>query len=273
MTQKDAAIFLKLIFYVCLPALMGGSVWEIHLSSKLLILPIIPFFIVSITFVLSYMTCRLLKLAPPTRGTFFVGTMVMNIGFMYPIGQGLYGTEGISQIAIFDIGQGFMAFVFAYSLACKYGEQVGSIREMIGKLLKSPPLWAILFAVCFNILGIPLTSPVKTALNLVGSAAMPLIMLAMGIFFTPKLAKLPALASAIGIRMIVGSFLGILLAQLLGVQGVTRVIATICSAAPAGHSTLTFSSLKNLDVEFAASLVPVSVFCGLVYIPILLYML
>ena len=273
MTQKDAGIFLKLIFYVCLPALISISIWEVRLFQKFFILPIIPVFIVSITFALSYITCQLLKLAPPTRGTFFVGTMVMNIGFIYPIGQGLYGTDGISQVAIYDIGQGFMAFVFAYSLACKYGEQVGSMRGIVGKLLKSPPLWAILFAVAFNIWGVPLTPPVKTALTLVGNAAMPLIMLAMGIFFTPKFAKFPALVSAIFIRMIVGSLLGIRLTQLFGVQGVTRIIAIICSAAPAGHSTLTFSSLKNLDVEFAASLVPVSVFCGLVYIPILLYVL
>ena len=203
MTQKDAGIFLKLIFYVCLSALISISIWEVRLFQKFFILPIIPVFIVSITFALSYITCQLLRLEPPTRGTFFVGTMVMNIGFIYPIGQGLYGTEGISQVAIYDIGQGLMAFVFAYSLACKYGE----------------------------------------------------------------------LVSAIFIRMIVGSLLGIRLTQLFGVQGVTRIIAIICSAAPAGHSTLTFSSLKNLDVDFAASLVPVSVFCGLVYIPILLYVL
>jgi predicted Na+-dependent transporter len=40
-----------------------------------------------------------------------------------------------------------------------------------------------------------------------------------------------------------------------------------------GYNTLTFSSLAKLDVEFASSLVSVSVLLGLIYTPILILLL
>ena len=273
MKPQEATVFLKLVFYVCLPALIAFSISEMQLSRKLLFLPIIPIIIVFLTFVLSLGACQWLKLPPRTRGTFFVGTMVMNIGFIYPIAQGMYGIEGVSHVAIYDIGHGFMAFSVAYFLACWYGGQRGNIKEIIKNVVKSPPLWAIMISIALNLFNIPPAFPVKKTLELVGNGATPLIMLSMGIFFSPKLERVTALFPAIFIRMIAGSLLGFLFTTVFHLEGDMRTITIICSSSPAGHSTLTFSALKNLDIEFAASLVPLSVLFGISYITGLLYVL
>jgi predicted permease len=49
-----------------------------------------------------------------------------------------------------------------------------------------------------------------------------------------------------------------------------RLIVILGAAAPAGQTTLTFSVLKHLDVELAASLVPISVLFSMFYLPLLL---
>ena len=41
--------------------------------------------------------------------------------------------------------------------------------------------------------------------------------------------------------------------------------------APTGATTLTYSALEDLDIEFASSLVSYSILFGLFFIPILIY--
>ncbi len=98
-------------------------------------------------------------------------------------------------------------------------------------------------------------------------------MLSLGIYFSPKLVKIFPLISAIVIRMLFGLLLGFFFVELLNLEGLTRLIILIGSAAPVGYNTLTFSSLENLDKEFAASLVSFSILIGIVFIPILISVL
>ncbi len=270
--RDGTTVLLKVIFYINLPALIAYALLDIDLSREYAVLPVVAPAIVVITFGISWLVGRMLYLPKPTQGTFFVGTLVMNITFMYPVVQGLYGVHGVSKLAMLDAGQGIMAFSFVYFIACWYGQQSGSgqFRDALLNVCKSPPLWAIVMALSLNLLHITLPGPLKQTLLFLGNSTTPLIMLSMGILFTPTISKLRVMLPAIAIRMVGGSVLGLLFAALLGLEGDTRMIIVLGAAAPAGHSTLTFSVLKGLDVELAASLVPISVLFGIFYIAILL---
>ena len=72
------------------------------------------------------------------------------------------------------------------------------------------------------------------------------------------------------LRILGGLFLGVALTALFGLEGVTRSVIIICSSAPVGYNTLVLSSLENLDKDFAASLVSISLILGIIYVPILM---
>jgi predicted permease len=281
LTRDDAPVMLKTIFYVCLPSLAGYSILNTPLSRAYAVLPFIASAIVFAMFGISWVVTRLLKLSRPTRGTFFVGTLVINVAFMYPIIQGFYGVQGIGKLAMFDAGQGVMAFSFSYFIACLHSPSEGSghpangghVKSALANMLKSPALWAIVIANTLNVLRVPLPVPLKQTLLFLGNGTTPLIMLSMGLLFTPAIAKLPVMLSALAVRMIGGSLLGLLCATLLHLEGDMRMIVILAAAAPAGQSTLTYSALKRLDVELAASLVPISALFGMFYISFLLWLL
>jgi len=44
----------------------------------------------------------------------------------------------------------------------------------------------------------------------------------------------------------------------------------IGAAAPVGYTTLTYSFLENLDMEFAASLISFSIIMGMIFVPLLI---
>jgi predicted permease len=272
LNRDDATVLLKVNFYLCLPALVAYSILGVDLSRSYAVLPVISIAIVFVTWGISWMVCHFMQLPSATRGTFLVGTLIMNVASMYPIIHGLYGTQGVSQVAIFDVGQGIMAFSFTYFWACWYSEQSksGQLSEALVKMFGSPPLWAIVLAILLNLFHVPLPATLQNTLLFLGNGTTPLIMLAMGILFTPAVKKLHIMLPALAIRMIGGSVLAWLFTLIFQIEGDMRLIVILGAAAPAGQTTLTFSVLKHLDVELAASLVPISVLFSMFYLPLLL---
>ncbi len=71
----------------------------------------------------------------------------------------------------------------------------------------------------------------------------------------------------------VGLALGIALALIFNLHGVTRSVVVVCSALPIGFNTLIFANLENMDREFAATEVSISILIALFLIPYLIWLL
>ncbi|MDZ4182933.1 MAG: AEC family transporter, partial [Candidatus Cloacimonadaceae bacterium] len=107
--------------------------------------------------------------------------------------------------------------------------------------------------------------------SLVGQPTVPLVMIALGLYFEPKLKNLGKALIAIAIRMVGGLLLGLLLATIFGLEGITRTVVIVNSATPVGFNTLIFANLENMDREFAATMVSISILIALFYLPLLIY--
>lgn len=271
--KEDGDLFLKLVFYVTLPALIILSISNIKLALDFIYLPVIAALVILITYFASYLTSKSLRLQNKSLGVFLIGSMIMNVGFTLPFIIAAYGQEGLARISLFDFGNGFLVFTFVYYIACKYGRSKKESKTMIKKFLLSPPIWALVIALILNLAGLKTPVVAENFLQIIGDLTTPLIMLSLGIYFTPKIVKFLPLSLAMIIRMLFGLFLGLVFVKLFDLEGLTRVIVLLGSAAPVGYNTLTFSSLEDLDKEFAASLVSFSVLIGIIFIPALIFVL
>ncbi|UCH84595.1 MAG: AEC family transporter, partial [Candidatus Latescibacterota bacterium] len=139
-------------------------------------------------------------------------------------------------------------------------------------LAASPPLWALVAGLAMNAAGIGLHPHISHFLTSIGNLVVPLVMLALGIYFSPRLVKWRLLITVLVIRSGGGLVLALVLSALFGLDGLTRSVLVICGAAPVGYNTLVFSSLAKLDVEFAASLLSTSILFALLYVPALMTM-
>ena len=75
------------------------------------------------------------------------------------------------------------------------------------------------------------------------------------------------------IRVGIGLSVGAALAYVLGITGQTFAVVILCSAAPVGFMALTFASIAKLDKAFASKLVSASILLGIIYVPILMFLL
>ncbi|MCD4795999.1 MAG: AEC family transporter [Candidatus Cloacimonetes bacterium] len=268
--KKEAGeILLKVVFYVSMPALVFRSVSQIQLSFEFIYLPLIAASVFFCTYFIALCIGKKLKLSPQTLGTFLLGSMIMNTGFSLPFIYSAFGDDGVASVAIFDFGNAFLVFTFGYYIAMKYGK-IKDSRIEIKKLFLLPPIWGLILGLIFNLAGIPVPEIADNFFQNVGIITIPLIMLSIGIFFSPKVKNIDRLLTVIFIRTGIGLASGFVLAAIFDLQGFIRAIVIICCGAPVGYNTLVFSSLESLDKEFAANLVSISILCGIIYIPVLL---
>lgn len=271
--KTEAGLFLKLVFFVTMPALVLTNIPNTVISKDFVFLPIIPPIIGLILFIITGTVGKKLKLDAKTLGVFIISSLILNTAFIFPFVSMLYGQEGISKILIFDVGNAIMIFGFAYYQACKYGNTSLSRKGLLLKFLRAMPLWAILIAVVMNLTGLKLEGSLYTFAKITGDITIPLLLISVGIFFQPKLSYLKVSVIAIFIRMGLGMLLGLLLAHLFQLEGLTKKIAILATATPMGYNVLTFSSIENLNKEFAADLVSTSILIALFYVPFIIYLL
>lgn len=261
---------LKLIFYLFLPALSFLSVIDTEISKELLFLPVIPLFPVLFNFVLATVFLKIFPQPKKTAGVVYCAGMIMNTGFTLPFFGAAYGMEGFSRAIIFDLGNLIVIFTLIYFIAVKHGEkELVSKRMILKKFLFMPPLWAFLIGIVFVVSGFRLPLIARTFLEYASEPTIPIIMLALGFLFEPRLKNVPKALVVVGIRMIGGLIAGLIVSYFLPLDVMSKKIVIASCAAPIGYNTLIFSALENLDERFAATVVSVSILIGIVYIPVI----
>ncbi len=270
--SNTADTLLKIVFYVTLPALtfLSGSTAE--LSLKFFYLPIIAIAVVLIIFSVSFPISKKFNLPKATQGTFIVGTLLMNTGFTLPFVLAAYGNQGLAIYTIFDFGNTLMIFTFAYYFAIKFGKNEHR-KIPIKKFLLLPPIWGLFFGIIFNLLKFELHPTALNFMEIVGKPTIFLVILSLGIYFSPKITNLGKMLTVFSIRIGLGMSLGLLAVNLLNIEGIMRTLIVVFCGAPVGYNTLVFASLEEMDKEFAASLVSISLLLGIIYVPLLIYFL
>jgi malate permease and related proteins len=270
--NSDSDLLLRLVFYVCLPSLTIVSTQKVVLMWNHLYIPAIPIIIVLFTYVLSHFFCSRLKLPRQTKGTFLVGSMIMNTAFVFPFVLSAFGEKGFALATIFQFGTGLSIFTFIYYIAMRHSPRAQKGIEL-RKFLLLPPIWALTLGIIFNLSGFKLPVMMENFFQLLGVPTIPLVMLSLGVYFKPRAKNVGLLSLVFIIRILGGFLLSMLLTSLLNIEGMVRTIVVLCASAPVGYNTLVFSTMEELDKEFAASLVSISLILGMVYIPILVYLL
>lgn len=272
MKADDAGIILRLVLSATLPALSLLSILKVELKPELLYLPFTAMAVVFIIYGIAWWVGNAMKLPKTTFGSFLVGCMIMNTGFSLPFFMAKFGVEGFARASLFDIGNSFLIFTFIYYNAVKYGDNCKFCKFDWMKFVKLPPLWGLLIGFTIRAFNWQVPEIGINFLNLVGQPTIPLIMIALGLIFEPRLKRPGAVFTAIFIRMGLGLFFGWLLTYMLGITGMTRTIIIASSSTPIGFNTLIFANLENMDREFAASMVSMSILIALGYLPLVIWL-
>ncbi len=271
--RNDGPHLSAFILNITLPAVIFLSVSQADVDPvKLVILAMCSFTISLILRLLSGRITQWLKIPASIAGVIILSSMAMNIGnFLFPITQTIYGSEGVSRLAAFDIGNSLMASGYGYYLATRFGSNTPKgFKNSLRKVASLPILWAVIGGLFINLLGWSLPVFVVKILTPVSAANSALAMITLGVFVEFVFPKWKLMVLTVFLRMGIGFLLGQVIVLLGNFQGIERTIISMGAAMPIGMVPLVYANVEGLDSEFAAACISLSIVVGVIVSPLLL---
>ena len=270
---SDGQVLSRLIINTTLPAVIFLSVARANVApASLAILAGCGLSVALVQRLVAGQVARWFKFDRAVAGVVILGTMIVNVGFfLFPIFLAVYGQEGLSRLAAFDVGNSLSATGYGYYLATRFGENPPSGPwRSLQRILTLPILWAAVAGLGLNLARLSLPSFAIKILEPLGAANTPLAMVTLGSFLQLRFRNWKPLVVAVALRMGLGLALGQGLVALAQLQGLERAAVALGAAMPSGMAVLVYAAAEGLDTELAAGVVSLGLTAGMFLTPVLL---
>ncbi|HOI71037.1 MAG TPA: AEC family transporter [Methanobacterium sp.] len=253
----DAKILNKIVVYLAIPSLIFLAMYNADLSDTVT-LGTITLICITIGILcggIAYLFASLRNYSKETRWGLVTASAMLNSGFLgYPVVLGVFGSIGLVSAVFYDLGSVILFIFFGFLLILVYG---GNYQGIFKESVFFPSIIAISLGVLTNIFQLPLGSLVPEILDYLSGAAIPLIMLSLGLSLEFKEVKeYFAAASFVSvIRLVISPLIAIVFASLLGLSGVNFQVTVVQAGMPSGMLTMVLAIIYNLDIKITAACV------------------
>ncbi|WP_312706345.1 AEC family transporter [Stenotrophomonas sp.] len=266
----------KVVLYVCLPAAVLTYVPRLQLDSSLLGLMATPWLLMLATWALVSLATRVFGFARDVHAVLLICVALANSSFIgYPMVRALLGDAALPYAVVYDqFGTFLLLSTFGLLVLARYsGDRPPAARQVLARIARFPPLWALLFAVLL----MPAQPPawIGTALKQLADAMLPLVMLAVGLSIQLRLRReeLKPLAVGLLLKLLVLPALALPLSWLLGMQGLMLQANVLESAMPTMITAAALAISHRLAPRLAAALVGYGIVLSLFTLPAWMWVL
>ena len=269
----------KLCYWVLIPALLFHYISQINLSSEMLysysVIIYVGFFIAILTVLI---LGKLLGYPPERWTSILQGAVRQNAFIALAITGSLFGDEGLKIASIFMlIYVPSINIIIVTTMVMNFGQSKknASKNEFITvfiELSKNPFILAMIAGLIFSIVQSEKLKVIIDTSGLLGSAALPIMLLTIG-------AKIKVRDLALTITpIIISNFLKLLalpliaffVANYLELSEIEVVVAVIFAAVPTAVSSHTLARQFGADDQLMTSIITTQVILSFITIPILL---
>lgn len=269
-TDSDGHFLLRLLFFIALPSLTLVTLTEAELPLEKTLLPVSCAIVNFVGLGLAWTVGKKRGMPPPLLGSTVLGTMILNNAFLVPFVLAGYGDAALTDLILFDLANALIVSLVAYPLAYRFGGLDTDLAAGARRAFSAPFTWAIAIGIALNTTGTELPATADRFFSSLGALVGPLILIALGILFKPRLEALAQVGLMVGLRMGGGLVTGIAVVTAFGFSGDTRLVVLLAASSPIGFTALTFSSMASLDSAAAARAVSASLFVAIVAVPIVI---
>ncbi len=272
---KDADSLNKIVINVAIPSLIFLALYDIDTA----ILPVIaPITLICIAVgiicgLIAYAFTKISNYPKDTRWSIILPAAMFNSGFLgYPFVLGVYGSEGLVRAVFYDLGSMMLFILFGFFLLFIYG---GKSSEILKRIIIFPPLWAVILALSLNYLNFDIGSTASSTLKYLSGAAIPLIMISLGLSLEFKgiTENIKAVLSVSVIKLLIAPLIAAIIVLILGIGGLEKPVTIIEAAMPSAMFSLILAITYRLEFKITAACIFTSTILSLVTIPLILLIL
>ncbi|MEE7548231.1 AEC family transporter [Xanthomonas sp. Kuri4-1] len=268
--DNTAEVLNRIVLYVCLPASVLTYVPRLRLDLSLAGLIVTPWLLAVATVLLVWGCTRLFRFGRKEHAALLMCVVFTNSSFIgFPMVRALLGEHALPYAVVYDqFGTFVMLSTFGLYVLARYsGDTPPTTRQVLARVARFPPLWALLFAATL----MPDQPPawIASALKSLADAMLPLVMLAVG--FSLQLRLSPAeyrpLGVGLALKLVVIPLLSWPLSLALGLHGELFKVNVLESAMPTMITAAAMAISHRLAPRLAAAMVGYSILLSLLTLP------
>ena len=268
----NAAQTLNLVvLYVCLPAAVLRYAPRLHLEPALIGIAVVPWVLLLATVLAVTLLARVLRFRDDERAVLLLTVALGNTSFLgYPLTRALIGEHALPYAVIYDqFGAFLILSTFGLWVLARYGgDRKPTAREMLARVVRFPPIWALVIG--FTIMPAEPPAWVAGGLQRLSDALLPLAMLTIGL--SVKLAlprdELKPLAAGLLLKLALLPALALPLVRLLGLHGEMARTTVLESAMPSMVTAGALAISHGLAPRLAAAMVGYGLLLSLLTLPL-----
>ncbi|AEG19323.1 AEC family transporter [Methanobacterium paludis] len=269
---EDSISLNKIVVNIAIPSLIFMAMYTADLSSigSLAEITMICLSVGALGGLMGFIFSKIRKYPKKTRWSITVTSAMFNSGFMgYPIVLGVFGAEGLVRAVFYDAGSTIIFIIFGILLLLVFGGKYSTIAK---RTLLFPPLWGIILGVSVNLLHLNIGSMAPTILKYLSGAAVPLIMMSLGLSLEMGSLKnyVEEALAVSGIKLILAPLVALLMVSILGLSGLNSQVTVTEAAMPSAMLALVLAITYELDVKAAGACIFLSTVFSMVTLPIIM---
>lgn len=261
--SSDSRLLTRIVLNISLPALIFINLSKADISGDMLILPVIALLLSFILLSVAYFYCRLRNYSKKTTWTIMIASSMMNTGFIgFPVSLGVFGNDGFLHAIFYDLSTTILFIVYGMILVKEFD---GDRNDILRQSLRFIPLWAVVFAVIFNVFNIPIIDLAASILDYFANSTIPLIMLSLGLTI-----DFNAIGRSIGdsifvsfVKLVLSPCIIFVILSLLCIGGMTFNVAILEAGMSTAMNALVLAITYDLDVNLMSSLIFTNVILSL----------
>ncbi len=224
------------------------------------------------------LTGRYLKLTAAQSSAFLLATLFTNAGnYGIPLMDLAFGRESRDLAVICFVTQQILFNTLGIWLATR-GHMTW--QQGLRKVFRMPLTYAVIAAGFFLLTGVSIPGPVDKSVTMVGEAALPVVLLSLGLQLAetrPDLAAMPRIGLGVVYRLILSPALTLLAvwlyAPVFGLTGLAAKVPIVAMAMPTAVTIVLLSIEFGADSKFTASVVFIGTLVSAVSLTLILTLL
>ena len=269
----------KLIYWVLIPALLFHHVSQITLSSTMLanyaVVILSGLFVVT---TLSFIAGKLFGYTPQIWTSVMQGAARHNAFIALAIAGSLFGNKGLALGAIFMVILiPVINIVIVSTMTSTLNQEVGnnsrpSIFDVLFELIKNPFILAIATGLVISFVGAERIIIIHETTGLLGSAALPIMLLSIGANIKIREISLTITPIIIAnvLKLLVFPIVVFFVSKSMNLSLFETTIAVIFAAVPTAASSYSLAKQFGAETQLMTSIITIQVTLSFITIPIIL---
>lgn len=270
----DKKTLSSLSFYAFSPALVFTTLVNSGLPGReLLQLGVFAVAVTLIMALVAFMSGKLMRLPRIDIVALILVVMIVNSGnYGLTLNQLRFGSEGLARASIYYGISTILVFTLGVFIA-SMGQ--ASWQDSLKRLVRLPAPYAVVLALIVYSLSIPIPSPLMRGIEIAAAGAIPvmLVVLGMQIADLRSVTRVRLAIPASLLRLLVGPVVAVIMASLVGLQGLNRATSIIEASMPTAVITTILATEFDVRPGLVTSTVVLSTLLSAITLPLVITLL